>query len=590
MAISAADPIVTTRATLPMMIAEAAQKPGSAIRFRRDGRWLRMSHADVYVRATDIARGLIALGVQPGERVAILGGTTPDWTLADLGALLAGAVVVPIYQTNSPGECGYVLEHSGARVVIVEDSKQLAKVLNVRADCPDLEHVIVMQTAAADEGVLALGHVVAAGMAITPAELAAASATVEPGDPATIVYTSGTTGPPRGCVITHANILTTAAMYEDQLLAGDRSPVVFMFLPLAHVLARVVQFVTLKVGGELAYWGGDAKKLLADIKDVSPTHLPSVPRVFEKIHTAALAGVESSNPLRRGLFDWAIAAGARVRAAERDGRVPGRLDRAQYAVADRVVLGKVRDLFGGQLQRALAGAAPIGIEVLGFFDACGITILEGYGMTETTAAATLNTPEAHRFGSVGRPLSGVDVRIAADGEILMRGPNVSPGYFRNDAATADTFDADGWLKSGDLGKIDEDGYLIITGRKKDLIITSSGKNISPANIETMLQETRWISHAVVYGDNKPYLVALITIDPDEHEALDEHPDVQALLRETIDAVNANFATIEQIKRFAVLDRDLTQADGELTPTFKVKRAVVNDRYRDRFEALYEVAS
>jgi long-chain acyl-CoA synthetase len=601
MAIPVTDPGVPTVENLPTMIAEAAVAPGAAMRFRPDGRWQRMSYADVFTRAAKIASGLIALGVRPGERVAILGATTPDWTLCDLGALGAGAVVVPIYHTNSPGECAHVLANSGARAVIVEDAGQLAKISAVRDQCPELEHAILMRSDTPSAVTMTLSDLEALGADVSAARLASATAGVGPGDPATIVYTSGTTGPAKGCVLTHANILSTAAMYEDQLrLAGDGSPVVFMFLPLAHVLARVVQFVTFKVGGELAFWGGDASTLLADIKDVRPTHFPTVPRVFEKLHTTALARAESSDRLHRALFSWALAVGGRVRAAEREARRPGLRDRAQYALADPLVLRKVRALFGGRLERALTGAAPIGREVLEFFDACGITILEGYGMTETTAAATLNTPAAHRFGSVGRPLAGVEVRIAADGEILMRGPNVSPGYFDNETATAETFDADGWLKSGDLGHVDDHGYLLITGRKKDLIITSSGKNISPANLETLIAETRWISHAVVYGDNKPYLVALVTIDPEERRALAAHagipaadvdvlgqdPAVLGLLQEALDAVNAQFATIEQIKRFAVLDHDLTEADDELTPTLKVKRAVVYKRFRDRLETLY----
>ena len=591
-----------TPSTLPQMIDASARHPGPALRFRRAGRWLRMGYPDVHRQAQEIARGLIALDIRPGERIAILGGTNADWTLADLGVLSAGGVVVPIYQTNSPGECQYVLEHSGARAILLEDGPQLEKILAVREDCPDLEHIVVLRPGAdVPDGVLTLRTLVAHGSDVTPEQLAAAGAAAEPDDPATIVYTSGTTGPPKGCVITHANFLATTAMYEDQMQLADEDPVVFMFLPLAHVLARVVQMVSLKVGGEIVYWSGDPARLLEDIKDARPTHFPSVPRVFEKIHTAALSGLEEADPVKRALFNWAIATGGRVRRAERENRTPGVLDRAQYALAERLVFTKIHALFGGRLRRALTGAAPIGREVLDFFDACGITILEGYGLTETCAAATLNTPDAHRLGSVGMPLSDVEVRIAADGEILIRGPQVFHGYYHNEEATQKTLDADGWLYTGDLGEIDDDGYLMITGRKKDLIITSSGKNISPANIETQLQETRWISHAVVYGDNKPYLVALVTIDPDEAAAMAEHagldttdvaalgedPTVRALLHEAIEEVNTRFAKIEQIKRFDVLDHDLTQAAGELTPTLKLRRAPVYERYGDRFEALYK---
>jgi long-chain acyl-CoA synthetase len=425
---------------------------------------------------------------------------------------------------------------------------------------------------------------------------------VAPGDTATIVYTSGTTGPPKGCVTTHENVMATARMYEEELrfASRDEPMVVFMFLPLAHSLARVTQMVTLDVGGTIAFWRGDPRVVLEDLAETRPTHVPSVPRVFEKVHTKALAGVEEGGRLKRAVFHWALGTGRRVRELERGGGVPGVWLRGRHALADRLVLSKVRGLFGPDIRLALTGAAPIAQDVLEFFDACGVLILEGYGMTETTAAATLNTQAAFRFGTVGRALPGTDISIAADGEILMRGPNVFAGYFRNEEATHETMTHDGWLRSGDLGSIDDDGFLRITGRKKDLIITSSGKNISAANIEAALREIRWVSEAVVFGDNRPYLVALLTLDPDEAPALAEKAGVECdiaamahdpgVLRELaaeVEQVNACFARIEQVKRFAVAERDLTQGDGELTPTLKVKRAIVYGEYADLFDSLYD---
>jgi long-chain acyl-CoA synthetase len=373
-----------------------------------------------------------------------------------------------------------------------------------------------------------------------------------------------------------------------------------MFLPLAHSLARMTQLLVLDVGGTLAYWRGDPKVVLEDLAATRPTHVPSVPRVYEKVHTKALAGVEEAGRLKRSIFHWALATGRHVREVERQGRRPDALLRGRYALADKLVLSKVRDLFGPDIRLGLTGAAPIAQDVLEFFDACGVLILEGYGMTETTAAATLNTKSRFRFGTVGCALPGAELAIAEDGEVLMRGPHVFEGYFRNPEATRETFTDDGWLRSGDLGSVDEDGYLRITGRKKDQIITSSGKNISAANLEAALREIRWVSQAVVYGDNRPYLVALLTLDPDELPALaaragvaadaalmakDER--VRAELAREVEAVNQNFARIEQVKRFAILDRDLTQEDGELTPTMKVKRAVVYEEFGELFEALYE---
>jgi long-chain acyl-CoA synthetase len=581
-------PAATSQATtLPQILRQAvANHDGTALRFPRDGAMHDISFRELAARAQAIAGGLIALGVQPGDRVAILGSTRPEWTIADCGALSAGATVVPIYHTNSPEECAYVLSHSGARVLICEDAEQLRKIESVRDELPDLEHVFTMVPV---EGAALLDEL----------DGDAEIVEVAPSDPATIVYTSGTTGPPKGCILTHANCVATMRMYEEQLRDELQPGVVtFMFLPLAHSLARVVQLVTLDVGATLAFWGGDPKRLLDDIAETRPMYLPSVPRVFEKIHARALAAVEEASPVRRRLFNWAVATGARARAAERRGETAGPLLRAGSRVADRLVLARVRDLFGGELRLGLTGAAPIGREVLEFFDACGVLVLEGYGMTETCAAATLNTRREFRFGTVGRPLPGSEVAIADDGEILMRGPHVFGGYHRDEEATRDTFE-DGWLCSGDLGAIDDEGYVAVTGRKKDLIITSSGKNISPTNLETALRETRWISQAVVYGDNHPYLVALLTIDPDEVEtlaaragvpadlsAMVDDPRVHAVVQESVDEVNARFARIEQIKRFAILDHDLSQAADELTPTLKVKRANVNDRYRRELEGLY----
>jgi long-chain acyl-CoA synthetase len=586
-------PTSTTEATtLPQVLRQAvAQHEGTAMRVRRGGAVHDTSFRELAASARAIAGGLIALGVRPGDRVAILGSTRPEWTIADCGALAAGATVVPIYHTNSPEECSYVLSHSGSSVLICEDEAQLRKIESVRSELPALEHVFTMD---AVDGTPSLADLEAGG---DPAY--AATVDVAPSDAATIVYTSGTTGPPKGCVLTHANCIATMRMYEEQLRDELRAGVVtFMFLPLAHSLARIVQLVTLDVGATLAFWGGDPKRLLDDIAEARPMYLPSVPRVFEKIHARALAAVEESSPVRRRLFHWAVGTGARARALERRGETASPMLRAGVRVADRLVLSRVRDLFGGELRLGLTGAAPIGREVLEFFDACGVLVLEGYGMTETCAAATLNTRGEFRFGTVGRPLPGSEVAIADDGEILMRGPHVFGGYHRDEEATRSTFE-DGWLCSGDLGEIDADGYVVITGRKKDLIITSSGKNISPTNLETALRETRWISQAVVYGDNHPYLVALLTIDPDEVEALAARagvpadlavmvrdPRVHAVVQESVDEVNARFARIEQIKRFALLDHDLSQAAGELTPTLKVKRATVNDRYRSELEALY----
>ena len=579
-----------------MVLDAAGTHTGAALRLPEDGTWREETYADVGRAAREIAGGLLSLGVEPGDRVAILSETRREWTLADCGTLCAGAAVVPIYQTNSPDECRYVLEHSGSRVVFCENEQQLAKIEQVRGELPALEHTVLFTGAAS--GALALDELRRRGAALDPDVIDARTAAAAADDVATIVYTSGTTGPPKGCVLTHRNLSSAVRMYGDALALGREPFSIFMFLPLAHVLARVAQFVVLDRGGTIAYWRRDAKRILDDLAETQPTHFPSVPRVFEKIHARA-AGAAEQSAVRGALFRWAVRTGTAKRAAERSGRRTGMLLRAQHALADRLVLSRVRGLFGERLRLALTGAAPVAREVLEFFDACAVPVLEGYGLTETCAAATLNTPSATRLGTVGRPLAAEEVRIAADGEILIRGPNVFAAYHRNEGATREALE-DGWLRSGDLGSLDADGYLTITGRKKDLIITSSGKNITPTNIENALRERPWISQAVVYGDNRPYLVALLTLDPEEAPALAERlglptdgpamasdERVREVLQAEVDEVNSRFARIEQIKRFDVLERDLTQAAGELTPTMKVKRPVVYDRYRAHFDRLYE---
>ena len=486
-----------------------------------------------------------------------------------------------------------MVDHSEARAIILENADQLAKIEAVRDQLPGLEHVIAMEPTGET---MTVADLRARAGEVEESVLTARLEAVGPDDVATIVYTSGTTGPPKGCMLTHRNLLATGEAYRQQI---DLKPgaVLFMFLPLAHALARVVQMVALEVGCTLAFWSGDSKRLVEDVGAAAPTHFPSVPRVFEKIHARVLARGSEGSAVKQRLFAWAIATGRKARPAMRKGTASAPL-KAQYALADRLVLSKVRQVFGGRLELALTGAAPIPGEVLEFLDGCGITVLEGYGMTETCAAATLNPPHDPRFGTVGPAMPGTGVAIADDGEILLSGPNVFKGYHRNEEATRETFEGDA-VRTGDLGEL-EDGYLRITGRKKDLIITSSGKNISPTNIENALRESRWISQAVVHGDNRSYLVALLTIDADEASALASelgiegdvramasHERVRELLQGEVDHANSQFARIEQVKKFTVLEEDLSQEAGELTPTMKVKRAVVEKRYAETFSALYD---
>jgi long-chain acyl-CoA synthetase len=466
----------------------------------------------------------------------------------------------------------------------------------VRDRLPALEHVVTFEPVA---GAMTLDELRQRGAAVPPERVHERIAATDPGDVATLVYTSGTTGPPKGCMLSHENFLATMRAYSQQLGLGPDAAM-FQFLPLAHVLARIAQAVTLSVGGRVVYWGGDMSKLVDELPAASPTHVPAVPRIYEKIHGAVAGKVAEGRPYERVLFEWAVRVGGRARAALRARRQPDLLTDLQYRLADRLVLSKVRRAFGDRLELAMVGAAPIAAELLAFFDACGVLVLEGYGLTESCAAGTINTVDAVRFGTVGKALPGAEVVIADDGEILIRGPLVFKGYYKDTAATEEVLTPDGWLQTGDLGELSDDGFLSITGRKKDIIITSSGKNVTPLNIESELRDSRYITEAVVYGDRRQYLVAMLTLDRDEAAKLAGRlgiatdpatiaadPRVHAEIQQEVDRVNQKFARIEQIKRFAILDHDLTQAGGELTPTLKIKRAIVYEKYADLFARLYD---
>jgi long-chain acyl-CoA synthetase len=580
-----------------------------AVRYKRDGTWHDVSYVELADIVQDIGLGLIDLGIQAGERLCILSNTRPEWSYLDMAATSAGAVVVPIYQTNSPEECLWVISDSGACAVVCEDDEQLAKIAAIHDSVPDLRTVIVMETgssASTSNGssggeypfeVITLEQVRERGRERSPEELDARRAGVRPEDPFTFIYTSGTTGPPKGCVLTHGNYRAIINMISE---AGEitEDEVIYLYLPLAHSYALLIQLAVFDLGGTLAYFGGDTKQIVPELLEVKPTYLPSVPRVFEKIYTLAHGAIEAQPPEERERAQAAIELGMKVRdMMSRGESVPEELQ-APFEEADEQLFKNVRAIFGGDVRHATSGAAPIAREILEFFWACGVPVLEGYGMTETATAATTSTVENHRFGTVGRALPGVEIKIAEDGEILIKGPNIFHGY-HNQASTSFGAVENGWLHTGDLGSLDEDGYLSITGRKKDIIITAGGKNLTPANIENDLKQCRWISQAVMHGDQRPYPVVLITLDeeeiptfareqglPEDIPALSRDPAVHALIQKEVDRANSKYAQVEQVKKFAILDHDLSQPTGELTPTLKVKRNVVNERYAELFDALY----
>src|SRR3954468_3548405 len=567
-----------------------------AIRHKRDGAWHDVTFAEVHGIVSEIGRGLIDLGVAPGERVCILSNTRPEWTYADFAISAAGAVVVPIYPTNSPEECEWVIGNSEAVAVICEDAEQVAKVVAVRDRLPALRHLVVADPTGDVADAVALDELRERGRRRDAAELDARTDAVGPDDPFTFIYTSGTTGPPKGCVLTHGNYRSVLDMVQQRGLLNGEDDLVYLFLPLAHAFALLIQLGAFDSGTTIAFWGGDTKQIIPELMEVKPTYLPSVPRIFEKLYTLASGQLpaEEIKAIRE--------VGGRVRDLEvRGEEVPADLQ-AQWAPLQPKA-DFVRNLFGGRLREAVTGAAPIAPEILEFFWGCGIPVMEGYGMTETATVATSSRPDAHRFGSVGRPLPGVEVRIADDGEILIKGANIFGGYYKNDDASFGTI-VDDWLHTGDIGRVDEDGYVFITGRKKDIIITAGGKNITPANLENDMKQTRWVSQAVMYGDRRPYPVMLVTLDEEQvvpwareqgiddtsTAALATHPKVLELIQAELDKANAKYARVEQVKRFFILDHDLSQETGELTPTLKVKRNVVSEKYADDFAALYDGAS
>jgi long-chain acyl-CoA synthetase len=587
-------------ATIAAMASWCARKYGGspALRFKRDDIWQELSYAEMGEAAAEIAAGLIDLGVDAGDRVCILGNTRPEWSLCDLGIASAGAVSVPVYPTNSPEECEWVAGNSEAKAIICENADQVGKIMQVQGNLPALETIIAIDGKGLLERAVALENLRHIGRGVDSALVEDRVAGVKPDDAYTFVYTSGTTGPPKGCVLSHGNWSAVCDMIEEiaAVQAGDVS---YLYLPLAHVFARVVQLCTFYLGATISYFGGDTRQIVSELGDARPTYFPSVPRMFEKIYTQATAQVQEASPEQQEQFRKAVSLGVKVRSMEQRGEEVSDKLRKAFEEADAQLFSKVREIFGGQVREAGTGAAPIAPEILEFFYACGIPVLEGYGMTETTAVASVSTRENFRFGTVGRALPGVEIKIADDGEVLIKGPNIFQGYFRNDEATRETI-VDGWMHTGDLGELDGDGYLKITGRKKDIIITAGGKNLTPANIENDLKQSPWISQAVMHGDRRPFPVALITLDEEEIvpwakkqglatdlASLASEPKVIELIQADLDRANAKYAQVEQIKKFKILDHDLSQESGELTPTLKVKRNVVNEKYSELFESMYQ---
>jgi long-chain acyl-CoA synthetase len=530
--------------------------------------WRSVSWDEAAERVEGLAQGLLARGVRHGDRVAILSRTRLEWILLDWAVMSVGAVVVGLYPTSSAKECEYILGHCEAVLAFTEDEEQTRKLVSIRGSLPTLREIVPFDW---------LGKLESDGRLARHLR----SEPIEEDDLATLIYTSGTTGPPKGCMLTHRNLVTAASrVVEGMNQPGD---ICLLFLPLAHSYGRLAHQAATHRGTTVALVA-DVARVPEALATVRPTVLPAVPRVYEKVHANTLGEIERAGGLRRGIGLWALGVGGRASRARREGGSVTGLLALQQRLAERLVFAKVRERLGGRLRVGVSGAAPLSPEVMEFFHALGVPVIEGYGLTETASSATVNEPDDFRIGTVGRPVEGAEVRLADDGEILIRSDSVFAGYYKEPEATAAALTDDGWLRTGDVGELDDEGFLRITDRKKDLIITAGGKNIAPQNLENALKTSRFVSQALVVGDRRPYVTALVTLD--EAEVASSGRDPQELVEELVDDLNRDRTRVEQIKRFVILPRDFSQDEGEVTPTLKLRRRVIHEHFADEIEQLY----
>jgi long-chain acyl-CoA synthetase len=583
---------------------------GGRVLSKREGRWVADDYHSIRRRARWIACALGSLGHAKGDRVGILSRSRVEWNTADLGIMASGMITIGIYETSTPKQCAYILNHAAVATCFAENAAQAEKLLEVAPQIPALSRIVLfepssgIQHRASSIEVLALSALLERGRVFDEENAGWFDASLDsigPDYTAIIVYTSGTTGDPKGVVLMHKAILsvTEATEKASGLSPADEG---IVFLPLAHVLQRTSNYVGMWVGASGAFAEG-IDRLADNLREIRPTTFSAVPRVYEKIHARILAEVARGNPRRQAVFRWAVSVGKdyaqRVREKE---PLPLAL-RLRHFLADRLVFRKIKAVFGGRVRASFSGGAPLSPEIEEFFDAVGVPILQGYGLTETAAPCHMNRLGDRKLGTVGKPIDGVEVKIASDGEVCLRGPSIFKGYYKDPAATKEAFDEEGFFKTGDIGEIDADGFLKITDRKKDLIVTSGGKNIAPQPIENALKATGYMSQAVVIGDKRNYVTALVALDPDEMRlwagrrgiagagagSLAEHPDVLAFVEELVAKVNADLPRWEQIKKFKILPRELTIEEGEITQTQKVKRKVVAEKYKTLIDSMYAAA-
>ena len=595
------EPHIRTLAELPFHV--SGRYPKSVLLRRCTGDLMQdRSSRELFDEVRDLSLGLESIGVRAGDRVAILSDSRPEWTVVDLAVLTAGAVTVPVYATLPANQVGYILAHSGARVVVAADDGQAAKVREERQRLPALDTVVVMDagTDGPDDefalpALIERGHrrlMTENGLGRTFKERAQA---IEPDALATIIYTSGTTGRPKGVMLSHRNFIANI-VDVDRVIEITDEDTALSFLPLSHAFERMVVYLYLYKGATVAF--AEAIETLGrDMQRVRPTVMTGVPRVYEKLRARIIEAVAAAPRVRQALFAWAVGVGHAAATARLAGAAPGALTRLQLPVADRLVLSKIRARTGGRLRFVVSGSAPLGREVAEFLYAVGLPVIEGYGLTETSPVLTTTPLERARLGSVGVPLASVQLRIAGDGEVLARGPNVMVGYYDDPEATAAAI-RDGWFHTGDIGRIDADGYLTITDRKKELIVTAGGKNVAPQPIEALLKRDPVVAEAVLIGDRRRFIAVLLVPDFPTlaqrvpaaagagRDDLVKRADVRAVFQPIVERANSELASFEQVKTFAILPAEFSVAGGELTPTLKVRRRIVEARWNEVIEALY----
>ena len=588
-----------TTKTIPAALFETAKREGSraAYHVKRDGTWHATSWTTYAEEVKAAGKSLIALGLEPGGTVSILGFNRPEWVIMDLAAMAVGGAAAGVYTTCSPSEVQYIVDHAESLVILVENENQYKKVQSQRSKLPRLKHVIGMKGAVVGPEALSWDDFMAKGKDVSDEKFLSRLHALEPDGLATLIYTSGTTGPPKGVMLSHDNLLWTAQTVNG-LIRNASGDSVVSYLPLSHIAEQMLTIHGPIVAGMCAYFAENLDKVAENLKEVQPTLIFGVPRIWEKFHAGVSEKLGAATGFKKKLVDWVRRVAMKKTELENRGEKMGPFLALQYKAANRLVLSKLKPALGlGRARMCVSGAAPIAKEVLEFFGSLDIPIREVYGQSEDTGPTTINIQGKTKFGTVGALIPGVDVKIADDGEILVRGRNVFKGYYKEPEATREAL-VDGWLCSGDLGEISSDGFLSITGRKKEIIITAGGKNIAPKNIEAALKNSRLVAEAVVIGDRRKFLTALIALDDDasknylgEKGIVDGQPyhqneSILAEVQKAVDEVNKDLAQVEQVKKFTLLSRNFTIENGELTPTLKIKRKVVNVNFADQIEAMY----